>query len=397
MLTRRTFLQGSASLVATAMVCGRAGAVNGEPIRTIQNRIDRLCRRAFNERDARTAIVVGVVTPDTGSNGQLLFAGRDTLVNPFGDKLVLDARTPFPIGSTSKVFTSGIHYMLHGPYEGSLGTWLGSRMTMSKGVADLQLRNLAIYEPGLAQDNEGGVYPRDMMRSLRNLFDYMADFVPPYAQGACYAYSNIGWALLSMASLRLNSLDTDVFTAEYDQRLKQFCSRFGASDTSVFHPDVKPRLPIGYNRRLEALRARNPYRPSFPAGNGSGGIVSTGADMLRYLLYNMGRLPGGMTDRALAYQQTETFQVPPCSTLGRGPRTSYGWFHTLIQTPSGSAVVLNKNGGVRGFTSWMGFTSWQGAGIAATHGAFVLSNGLRSTRIGMNAMRALLAPLDQPH
>jgi hypothetical protein len=58
--------------------------------------------------------------------------------------------------------------------------------------------------------------------------------------------------------------------------------------------------------------------------------------------------------------------------------------------------VLSKNGGVRGFTSWMGFTSWQGSGAAATHGAFVLSNGLRSTRIGMNAIRELLAPLDQP-
>jgi CubicO group peptidase (beta-lactamase class C family) len=395
MLTRRTFLQGCTILAASAMVCARAGAVNGEPIRTIQNRIDRLCRRALNERDARAAIVVGVVTPDSGSSGQLLFAGRDTLVNPFGDKLVLDARTPFAIGSTSKVFTSGIHYMLHGPYEGSLGTWLGRRMTMSRGVADLQLRNLAIYEPGLAQDNKGGVYPPDMERSLRNLFDYMAHFVPPYEQGACYAYSNIGWDLLSMASLRLNSLDNEAFVTEYDQRLKQFCSRFDAWDTSVFSPG-KPRQPIGYNRRLEPLPARDPYRPSHPPGYGSGGIFSTGADMLRYLLYNMGRLPGGVTDRALAYQQTETFQVPSCSTAGRAPRTSYGWFHIPVQSPSGSAVVLSKNGGVRGFTSWMGFTSWQGSGAAATHGAFVLSNGLRSTRIGMNAIRELLAPLDQP-
>jgi CubicO group peptidase (beta-lactamase class C family) len=264
-----------------------------------------------------------------------------------------------------------------------------------EGVADLQLRNLAIYEPGLAQDNKGGVYPPDMERSLRNLFDYMAHFVPPYEQGACYAYSNIGWDLLSMASLRLNSLDNEAFVTEYDQRLKQFCSRFDAWDTSVFSPG-KPRQPIGYNRRLEPLPARDPYRPSHPPGYGSGGIFSTGADMLRYLLYNMGRLPGGVTDRALAYQQTETFQVPSCSTAGRAPRTSYGWFHIPVQSPSGSAVVLSKNGGVRGFTSWMGFTSWQGSGAAATHGAFVLSNGLRSTRIGMNAIRELLAPLDQP-
>src|SRR5262245_28840231 len=41
----------------------------------------------------------------------------------------------------------------------------------------------------------------------------------------------------------------------------------------------------------------------------------------------------------------------------------------------------------------MRFTSWQGSGAAARQGVFVLSNGLRSTRIGMNAMRELLAPL----
>ena len=29
---------------------------------------------------------------------------------------------------------------------------------------------------------------------------------------------------------------------------------------------------------------------------GSGGIVSNGADMLRFLLYSMGRVPGGLTD-----------------------------------------------------------------------------------------------------
>ncbi|MPZ37457.1 MAG: serine hydrolase [Rhizobiales bacterium] len=389
MLTRRMLLRGSASLAATALIGRPANAADGDPIRALQRRIEMLSRRAFNQRGIRSAIAVGVVTPDL-PKGQLLFAGGDTLINPFGKKLALDAQTPLEIGSVSKVFTSGIYYMLHGPYEGTLGTSLGSRLRLSKAVADIRLKNLAIYEPGLPQDNRSGAYPPGVMKSVKSLFDYMADFVPPNGQGACYAYSNIGWSLLSMAALRIDSTNTDAFVTQYDKRLKQFCAKFDAPNTAVFHANMKPRLPVGYTRRFVALPARSLYRPCNLPGYGSGGIVSNGADMLRYLLYNMGRLPGGLTDPALVYQQTETFRTAACSATGGSPVTGYGWFHTPIQTGRGHATVLSKNGGVPGFTSWMGFTKWQGTGAPSSHGVFVLHNGPRSTGIGTNAMKLLL-------
>lgn len=389
MLTRRSLLQGGTSLTATALIGRAADAAVGDPIRELQRRIDLVSRRAFNQHGMRTAIVMGVVTPETGPNGRLLFGGGETLVNPFGSRLSLNARTPFEIGSISKVFTSGIYYMLHGPYEGTLGTWLGERMTMSRAVAEIELKNLAIYEPGLPQDNQGGAYPPGVMNSVKSLFNYMAKFEPPYRQGTCYAYSNTGWSLLSMAALRLDSMDTDAYVAHYNKRLKQFCSKFDAPNTEGFHPGMKPHLPIGYTRRLVPLPARSNYRPSEPTRYGSGGIVSNGADMMRYLLYSMGRLPGGVTDPALVYQQTETQRRTGCST-GGSPVTSYGWFHTPVQTGQGPSMVLNKNGGVAGFTSWMGFTQWQGTGAPSTHGLFVMQNGPRATPIGMNAMKLLL-------
>ena len=387
---RRSFLQGGVGLAASLLAGRTAAAADGAAIRTLQNRIDLAARNAFKEDGARMAIVVGVVMPDSAADGQLLFAGQDTLVNPFGTRLALDARTPLEIGSISKVFTSGIHYMLRGPYEGTLGTSLGSRMPLSKAMAGLRLKNLATYEPGLAQDNQGGVYPPAMMKSVKSLFAYMADFTPPHPQGTCYAYSNIGWSLLSMASLGIDSTDTDAFVAAYGGHLKQFCAGFGAPDTAVFRPNMKPRLPIGYTKSLTPLAGGNDYQPSNAPGYGSGGIVSNGADMLRYLLYNMGRLPQGLSDPALAYQQTGTFKAASCSTNGGAPVTGYGWFHTPVQTAQGPGVVLNKNGGVAGFTSWMGFTQWQGIGKPSTHGVFVLSNGPRSTAIGTNAMKLLL-------
>jgi hypothetical protein len=159
---------------------------------------------------------------------------------------------------------------------GTLGTSLGSRLPLSKAMANIRLKNLANYEPGQAQDNQGGVYPPAMMKNVKNLFTYMADFAmadfaPPHLQGTCYAYSNIGWSLLSIASLGIDSTETDAFVAAYDRHLKQFCAGFGASHTAVFRPGMKPRLPIGYTTRGACHRdcriRRSPIsrrRPSRP-------------------------------------------------------------------------------------------------------------------------------------
>jgi len=391
MATRRIFLQMTGGLAGALVVGTRARAKDGNPIELIQARIDDYHRTALNNRRANVGVVVGVVTPDNAAGkGQIVYAGRDTLTNPFGNRLDLNERTPFEIASISKVFTSGIHYMLHGPYSGTLGSWLGNKMTMSRAIADISLRNLAIYQPGLAQDNHGGVYPPRMMESLKDFFAYMATFAPPFRQGSCYAYSNVGWALLSMAAVRLASDDTQEFARTYNEKLARFCGGFSAADTQVFDVGLKPRLPMGHTEKFVALRSSRNYQPSREAGYGSGGIVSNGADMMQFLLYNMGRLPGGLTDPALAYLQTETFHAAPCSSEGPGPATSYGWFRREHETPRGKVVVLNKNGGVAGFTSWMGFTNWQGTGAPSSHGVFVLCNGPFSTRIGNNAMNLLL-------
>jgi len=391
MVTRRALLRatgGLAGICFTGMGSRLAGA---DPIQSIQHLIDDYTRRSLNEHGANVGVIAGIVTPDNvARNGQVISAGRETLTNPFGKRLELNEHTPFEIGSISKVFSSGIYYMLHGNYDGTLGSRLGRNIRLSEAMASITIKDLAIYRPGLAQDNRGGVYPPGTMASLPNLFRYMAGFTPPNPPGSCFAYSNVGWSLFGMAAVGLDSADTQEFVRAYNAKLVKYCSAFSAPSTQVFGPDLKPSLPQGYTKEFAPLPPTGGYQPTQAAGYASGGVVSNGADMMRFLLYSMGRLPGGLNDAALKSQQAETFRVTPCSGAGAGPVTSYGWFHAKLEAPSGETVVVNKNGGVAGFTSWMGFSSWQGTGAPSSHGVFVLSNSPASTRIGTAAMKLLL-------
>ena len=95
MATRRIFLQMTGGLAGSLFVATRVRARDGNPIQLIQARIDDYHRTALHNHRANVGAVVGVVTPD---KGQLLFAGQDTLTNPFGRRLELNERTPFEIG-----------------------------------------------------------------------------------------------------------------------------------------------------------------------------------------------------------------------------------------------------------------------------------------------------------
>ena len=263
MVNRRTFLRTAGGLAGTLLTGAWPRGAIADPIQSIQALIDDYRRNSLNSHGANVGVVAGVVTADNATrNGQLLFAGQDTLTNPNGKRLELNGRTPLEIASISKVFTSGIHYMLHGPYDGTLGSWLGGKLTMSRAVADTSLKNLAVYEPGFPQDNRGGAYPPGMMMNLRSLFDYMATFTPPFPQGSCYSYSNTGWSLLAMAAVKLANTDTQAFARTYNDKLVQFCRGFSATGTQVFRPEIKPRLPMGYTRTFAALpRATTISRP----------------------------------------------------------------------------------------------------------------------------------------
>ena len=366
-------------------------ALNTDPIQSIQTLIADYYTRAVDQHGAtHVAVVVGVVSP---AGAQYLYAGQDTAVNPFGTQLTLDENTPFEIGSVSKAFTSGIFYQNVGDYDGTLSDYIsGSGLTMSPAVAGIGIQDLAVYEPGFAQDNAGGVYPLGTLKSLSSLFSYLSTFTPPNTPGTCYAYSNLGWGLVGMAAVQLQTTDTAAFVQQYNASLSEFCRGFGAPSTQVFVSALKTDLPMGYRTGFVPLASGDSYQPCPAVEYPSGGIVSTGADMMQFLKFNMAQLSGGTENPAFFVQQGRTFQVNSCSAGQNGPRTSYAWFHRCMPSAGngGALSVLSKNGGVGGFTSWMGFQNWIGTNQPSPTGVFVLTNSPGATYLGVAAMQFVL-------
>ena len=396
MLTRRSFLKGSlAAGTAGSAAFGSMGLARGTaraqplPLGALQALIDAACRSARAAHGAPLALVLGAVGPS--GTGQVLFAGQDGLTDTAGGPLTLTPRTPFQIGSITKVMTAALAYRRSGPYAGTLGAALGDTFSLSPQVAALTLQNLARYQPGLPQDNRGGAYPPGILAHMPDLFAYLSRFDPPFPQGTCYSYSNLGWSLLGMAAVGLTQPDDALYAARYDADLAAFARTFDAPDTSLFRPALKAGLPRGYRSDWTPLPLTAPYRPVAPPLAGAGSVVSTGADMLNYLIYNMGLRDGGRQDPALAYLQSMDRSDTPCTGTGAPVRPGYGWFHQTLRGAGPPAEVLHKNGGVAGFTSWMGFSAWQGTGRPARAGVFILANGPVATALGNRALKILLA------
>jgi D-alanyl-D-alanine-carboxypeptidase/D-alanyl-D-alanine-endopeptidase len=329
---------------------------------------DMLARRIERQRDG-VGLVVGVI--DEGGR-RVIAHGR---MRRRGRRLV-DGRTVFEIGSTTKVFTALLlsDMALRGEValDDPVAGYLPDGVTLpERGGKRITLADLATHTSGLPR-SATNVTPSDHVNPYGGytpelLYAFLSACAPTREVGARYEYSNIGMGLLGHVLGR--RLGTD-----YRRLIKErVLAGLGMNDTG--HEPSR-----GQARRLAqghdpALRPAPSWR-DFEAVAGSGGLLSTAEDLLKLLAVALGYEASPLkaaVDAQLAYPMRKIEQpgAPFSTASGDGAEAGLGW-HAI---ESAGERLVRHNGGTAGFRAFIGLNPARGWGTVVLANAGAVRGG----------------------
>jgi CubicO group peptidase (beta-lactamase class C family) len=256
--------------------------------------------------------------------------------------------TEFEIGSITKVFTSTLLALYDHRHVVRLDAPLQDHVP--RGVTapsfagrPIKLVELATHTSGLPRQppHRGDSY------SIAEMYAYLNSYRLTRAPGAKFEYSNFGVALLAHALANATNTPWETLIE------RDITSKLGMPDTRLkLDPDQRARLAIGYD--AEGARARENLS-TWPAFNGAGALFSTVNDLMRFLAWNEGEVKSDL-DGLLSDLHRPRFPLPR-----QGAAMGLAW-HILPLGKSGSTIVW-KNGGTRGYSSYIGFVPGAKSGI----------------------------------
>lgn len=224
--------------------------------------------------------------------------------------------------------------------------------------------DLAAHASGLPRDpsnlpKTGCRYSREDMRSYLSSLGR-----PPGPPGAAYAYSNLGYGVLTDVLLLVSG------APDYQAMLADFLVRAKLSlpDTGVVSGEGKNGLAQGHGP--DGGKAPDCLK-SWPALDGAGAMYASLEDMLTWLRFNLGLTDSPMNDLlpALRKPRIET-------DFGAA---GLGWqMRRLVSFPD--EPVIFKNGGVKGFRCHLSFIPGQKAAVAVLSNSNIANDAL-GTRI----------------
>lgn len=287
-------------------------------------------------------------------------------------KRPIDENTIFELASITKVFTSTAiaaevlqgKMDLNKPIDRYL-SFAEMNRSEKEGIKDVTLAHLLTHTaslPRVAPTNKG------QRHTSRSLLNYLASWKPKEKIGSNYLYSNLGFGIAGQA-------------LEYVER-KPLINIF---NTTILSPlnmrntvmeRVEPlirKYATGYSQKGMPVKAA-----SLGPLAGSGALKSSSGDMEKFLRANMGLKTPPQLWEAMQLAQKPRFKVRPGFSLG------LGWQVSTLN----SRLLIDKNGGLAGFSTYIGFYPEEGVGIV------ILANKtkIQATEVGRRLLKQLLTP-----
>jgi len=319
------------------------------------------------------AFAIGYATGTNDFAPSVYVAG--SVHDQYGNNLNLSHNTLFELGSLSKTFTATLCAFLGHKYNRGWEhqTIREYNIDVGSQFYPIPLLALANYTSGLPTDN-GTVpivtfptyqprpyYPAAMLGYLKGVGT--ATWKPTDI-GKAYTYSNLAFSILAQLIPQFHGS-----TASEDLTELMLEWVFGTlmMQNSFYSGDVfLNQLPVGFT--YPGGTPASPGHDVFPAYYGGGGVVSTPSDMLTWLQFNMGMLSTNPLNSVLKKTQTPSTKV----TSPNGGKMGLGWF--LADWTQPQITVLNKDGELPGYNSFMLFVDWVDTTAPSQAGVFVLTN-----------------------
>lgn len=350
--------------------------------------------------------VVGVTH---GPNAHYHFPYGDLTYNIGGKPVDKIEDAVFFIGSNTKVFTATLLALALGAKDASidLSTPVSRLVPSGVSVRDhaanevIRLWHLATHSAGYPDGTCGGHTFGDY--SFASMTSFLDTFVPPYAPGVDWVYSNQAFALLGivisniLAGGKLNQPvgKRDDWPSSYQQFWEQvdlISTPLGMTSTAVKYTPNASRVVQAY--ALTQSKTGFKYEAQAPpdyvltsAGLPAGSLSSTSDDMLTFLDAQMGFTGHADLKSAIALTRTPT---PAKNNLSMG----LGW---QIGGTSEADFYFQKNGGVPGYTSYMGVDpnpkrQWGIVVLSNTAGTNTGNNITAAGRLALGTLRGIATP-----
>lgn len=303
----------------------------------------------------------------------LYYEGKSELYN-FGvtDKATKSLITPatlFQIASITKVFTATAlavevekgKMALNDPVAKYL-----PKMPLGLPLDQITLQELATHTSSLPRDPGDG---KRIPSTQEEVMTFLKNWTPSYTIGSRYVYSNLGFGVLGYA---LADLERKPY---YEVLQTLILNPLGMYSTFInIPPPFMQYFAQGYTKEGR-IAVRHPPN-AWPAG---GALRSTSADMLKYLKANLGVSGPIELQKAMQFAQQGLFKAHKNLVIG------LGW--QRFTTKKGE-LFIDKDGGVPGFSSYIGMVPEKKIGIV------ILANKGKGdiTATGRKILELLLNP-----